>query len=86
MNTDRAKPLVPTFTGFVRNTTDALILFEACLSGKLHYVSRRLHDRERSQLIQSGNIFIYEENESGIKRWTDGVAWSTSRILGDFLI
>ena len=86
MNTDRAKPLVPTFTGFVRNTTDALILFEACLSGKLHYVPRRPHDRERSQLIQSGNIFIYEEKESGIKRWTDGVAWSPSRILGDFLI
>ena len=86
MNTNRAKPLVPTFTGFVQNTTDALILFEACMSRKLHHVPRRPHDRERSQLIQSGNIFIYEEKESGIKRWTDGVAWSPSRILGDFLI
>ena len=86
MNTNRAKPLVPTFTGFVQNTTDALILFEACMSRKLHHVPRRPHDRERSQLIQSGNIFIYEEKESGIKRWTDGVAWSPSRILGNFLI
>lgn len=77
---------MPTFTGFVQNSMDGLILFEACLSGKLNHVPRRPHDRERSQLIKSGNIFIYEENASGIKRWTDGVAWSPSRILGNFLI
>lgn len=65
---------------------DGLVLFEACLSGKLHHVPRRPHDRERSSLIKSGSIFIYEENASGIKRWTDGVAWSPSRILGNFLI
>ncbi|KAK3681191.1 Global transcription regulator sge1 [Vermiconidia calcicola] len=65
---------------------DGLMLFEACLSGKLHHVPRRPHDRERAQLIKSGSIFIYEENASGIKRWTDGVAWSPSRILGNFLI
>ena len=28
----------------------------------------------------------YAENVSGIKRWTDGVIWSPSRILGNFLI
>lgn len=81
-----ASPLVPTFNGFVQNSMDGLILFEACLSGKLHHVPRRPHDRERSSLIKSGSIFIYEENASGIKRWTDGVAWSPSRILGNFLI
>ena len=81
-----AGPLVPTFYGFVHNSMDGLILFEACLSGKLHHVPRRPHDRERSSLIKSGSIFIYEENASGIKRWTDGVAWSPSRILGNFLI
>jgi Gti1/Pac2 family transcription factor len=77
---------VPTFHGFVSNSMDGLVLFEACLSGKLHHVPRRPHDRERAQLIKSGSIFIYEENASGIKRWTDGVAWSPSRILGNFLI
>ncbi|KJX99488.1 hypothetical protein TI39_contig355g00026 [Zymoseptoria brevis] len=81
-----AGPLVPTFHGFVHNSMDGLVLFEACLSGKLHHVPRRPHDRERSSLIKSGSIFIYEENASGIKRWTDGVAWSPSRILGNFLI
>lgn len=81
-----AGPLVPTFHGFVESSMDALILFEACLSGKLHHVPRRPHDRERNALIKSGSVFIYEENASGIKRWTDGVAWSPSRILGNFLI
>ncbi|GAM86801.1 hypothetical protein ANO11243_048210 [Dothideomycetidae sp. 11243] len=79
-------PLVPTFHGFIHNSMDGLILFEACLSGKLNHVPRRPHDRERTSLIKSGSIFIYEENASGIKRWTDGVAWSPSRILGNFLI
>lgn len=79
-------PLQPTWNGFVQNSMDGLMLFEACLSGKLHHVPRRPHDRERSSLIKSGSVFIYEENASGIKRWTDGVAWSPSRILGNFLI
>ncbi|EAS37317.3 camp independent regulatory protein [Coccidioides immitis RS] len=78
--------LEPTFTGYVASTHDALILFEACLTGVLHHVPRRPHDRERAQLVRSGSVFIYEENASGIKRWTDGVTWSPSRILGNFLV
>ncbi|KAI3336547.1 Gti1/Pac2 family-domain-containing protein [Xylariaceae sp. AK1471] len=79
-------PLTPTFNGFISSTMDALILFEACLSGRIVHVPRRPHDRERAHLIRSGNIFIYEEHSSGIKRWTDGVPWSPSRILGNFLL
>ncbi|KAJ0358930.1 hypothetical protein COL154_008734 [Colletotrichum chrysophilum] len=79
-------PLNPTFVGHVASTLDALVLFEACLSSALQHVPRRPHDRERQDLIKSGNVFIYEEHSSGIKRWTDGVAWSPSRILGNFLI
>ncbi|PYH48213.1 camp independent regulatory protein [Aspergillus saccharolyticus JOP 1030-1] len=78
--------LEPTFMGYVATTQDALILFEACLTGVLHHVPRRPHDRERSHLVRSGSVFIYEENSSGIKRWTDGVTWSPSRILGNFLV
>lgn len=78
--------LQPTFQGHVSTTQDALILFEACLQGHLSHVPRRPHDRERSSLIRSGSVFIYEENASGIKRWTDGVTWSPSRILGNFLV
>ena len=76
----------PTFKGHVATTQDALILFEACLQGHLSHVLRRPRDRERSSLIRSGYVFVYEENASGIKRWTDGVTWSPSRILGNFLV
>lgn len=81
-----SSPLTPTFYGHIGSTQDALILFEACLSGQLSHVARRPHDRERASLIKSGNVFIYEEFSSGIKRWTDGVPWSPSRILGNFLV
>ncbi|PGH04729.1 hypothetical protein AJ79_07008 [Helicocarpus griseus UAMH5409] len=86
MGNGTAAVLEPTFEGYVSTTQDALILFEACLTGVLHHVPRRPHDRERSQLVKSGSVFIYEENASGIKRWTDGVTWSPSRILGNFLV
>ncbi|MCJ1484428.1 hypothetical protein MMC06_004599 [Schaereria dolodes] len=78
--------LQPTYKGLVASTKDALVLFEACLQGHLTHVPRRPHDRERSHLIKSGSVFVYEENASGIKRWTDGVPWSPSRILGNFLV
>jgi hypothetical protein len=78
--------LQPTFTGHVATTNDALVIFEACLGGHLNHVPRRPHDRERDSLIRSGCVFIYVGNESGIKRWTDGVNWSPSRILGNFLV
>ena len=82
----RTVVLQPTINSHVATTQDALILFEACLTGHLSHVPRRPHDRERSTLIRSGSVFIYEENASGIKRWTDGVTWSPSRILGNFLV
>ncbi|ROT38835.1 hypothetical protein SODALDRAFT_344640 [Sodiomyces alkalinus F11] len=85
-NTNDNGPLRPTFQGHVATTFDALVLFEACLCGLLRHVPRRPHDRERQELIRSGNIFIYEEHASGIKRWTDGVSWSPSRILGNHLL
>lgn len=86
MSTASSGSLQPTYFGHVASTKDALVLFEACLSGTLSHVPRRPHDRERAQLIKSGCVFIYEENASGIKRWTDGVPWSPSRILGNFLV
>lgn len=81
-----AGPLSPTFHGFVSSEQEALSLFDACLRGELHFVDRRPYHTERSELIRSGNVFIYHEEATSIKRWTDSVAWSASRILGDFLI
>lgn len=82
----QSSPLNPTWQGHIASTLDALMLFEASLEGLLNHVPRRPHDRERQDLIKSGSVFIYEEHASGIKRWTDGVSWSPSRILGNFLI
>lgn len=76
---------IETFYGWIEDTEDALRVFELCRKGQLGRVRRRLHDEER-QLIRSGSIFVFEEDESGMKRWTDGRLWSPSRILGHFLI
>jgi len=37
-------------------------------------------------MITSGSVFVFDEDESGIKRWTDGFFWSPSRILRNFLL
>ena len=76
---------IETFYGLVENTLDALRIFQMCRDGRLNRVRRRLHERER-RLIRSGSVFVFDEEESGIRRWTDGRLWSPSRILGNFLI
>ena len=86
MSVGKAPPCVPTWRGHVETTKDALLIFEACFNGTLAHCFRRPHDRERASLIVSGNVFVYEEATSGIKRWTDGIPWSPSRILTNFLI
>lgn len=86
MGVNKAPACAPTWRGHVETTKDALMVFEACFSGSLAHCHRRPHDRERGTLIVSGNVFVYEEATSGIKRWTDGIPWSPSRILTNFLI
>lgn len=76
----------PTFRGFIEDENDALLLFQATLDGKLKHIPRRPYEIERRHLIVSGSVFVFVEEISGIKRWTDGVSWSPSRIAGRFLI
>ncbi|CAO3589112.1 unnamed protein product [Absidia cylindrospora] len=73
-----------TFIGYIKSPQDALLIFEACRQGQLNRVQRRLSSKERT-LIQSGSIFAWDENEAGMRRWTDGKTWSPSRVLGSFL-
>ncbi|KKK14260.1 camp independent regulatory protein, partial [Aspergillus rambellii] len=73
-----------TYHGHVRTPADAIILFEACRIGLLPRVQRRLSEKER-QLIQSGSVFVWDEREAGMRRWTDGKSWSASRVSGSFL-
>lgn len=73
------------FHGFVETTFDALLIFEGCRQGLLPMITRRLQEYEKRALVGSGAVFVFDE-ETGIKRWTDGLAWSPSRTLGNFLV
>ncbi|KAL6405418.1 Gti1/Pac2 family protein [Ilyonectria robusta] len=74
----------PTFKGYVASTQDALILFEACLTGQLNHTSRQLREDERPSLVVSGNVFVYEQHSSGIIRWADGIRWGAPEVVNDF--
>ncbi|KAJ5095587.1 hypothetical protein NUU61_004943 [Penicillium alfredii] len=73
-----------TYYGHIRTPADAIILFEACRIGLLPRVQRRLSEKER-QSIRSGSVFVWDEREAGMRRWTDGKSWSASRVSGSFL-
>lgn len=79
-------PLTPTYRGYIGSTEDAIIIMQAVLNGTYHSVTRRLTSEERIKAIVLGNVFVFIEESSNIKRWTDGKAWSASRILGRFLM
>ncbi|KAJ9568947.1 uncharacterized protein HLK63_L06369 [Nakaseomyces glabratus] len=76
----------PTFKGYIEDESDVLLILQATLDGKLQQIPRRPYEIERPYLIVSGNIFVFVEEISGIKRWTDGISWSPSRITGKFLV
>lgn len=80
-------PLIPSYENcFVQDTQDALLLVQAVVDQILPSAERRPQDSERADLIKSGNIFIFDERRGHIQRWTDGISWSPSRILGEFLL
>ncbi|KAJ3567131.1 hypothetical protein NPX13_g6878 [Xylaria arbuscula] len=73
-----------TYIGSVKSPGDAIKLFEACRLGLLPRIQRRLSEKER-QDIKSGSVFVWDEKEAGMRRWTDGKSWSASRVVGSFL-
>ncbi|KAJ1855014.1 Gluconate transport-inducing protein [Coemansia sp. RSA 2703] len=76
---------VSTYTGYIDTTEDALLVFEACRLNILSRRTRRLAESER-KYVESGSVFVWDETESGIRRWTDGRRWSPSRVSGCFLV
>lgn len=74
-----------TYYGDVRTSYDALKLIEACRTGLLRRVTRRLSRKERRS-IRSGSVFVWDEKEAGITRWTDGKSWSSTRLSGGFSV
>ncbi|RKP07856.1 Gti1/Pac2 family-domain-containing protein, partial [Thamnocephalis sphaerospora] len=73
-----------TYCGHMRTLHDALLVIEACARNVLPRVRHRLSDRERT-LVRSGTVFVWDEGETGMRRWTDGRSWSPSRVVGGFL-
>ncbi|KAJ3743933.1 Gti1/Pac2 family-domain-containing protein [Lentinula detonsa] len=86
MASNSCSPDVPPFHGYVETTVNALRLIHAARQGVIPRITRRLNDTERRSMIKSGAVFIFSVEESGIKRWTDGLLWSPSRIVGNFLV
>ncbi|ANB11910.1 Mit1p [Sugiyamaella lignohabitans] len=76
--------MMQSYYGHVRTQQDAILLFEACRQGLIPRIRRRLSERERFQ-ITSGCVYIWDEQEAGMRRWTDGKSWSASRVSGAFL-
>ena len=74
-----------TYHGRIHTSSDAIILLEACRLGLLPKLRQRLSEKER-QLVKSGSVFVWDEQEAGMRRWTDGKLWSSSRVSGRFLI
>ena len=81
-----AYPNAELFSGLVETTLDAIYLVEAARQGKIPRIVRRLNSSERQAMIKSGAVFTFSVEESGIKRWTDSMLWSPSRIDGNFLV
>jgi len=82
-------PLYPDarlFFGIVENTIQALRLVHAARLGVIPRVLRRLNSTERDEMVVSGAVFVFSVEESGIRRWTDGRLFSSSRIDGNFLV
>ncbi|KAF8319384.1 hypothetical protein DL93DRAFT_185194 [Clavulina sp. PMI_390] len=70
-----------------RDMHDAHIVLEAVRLHRLQPVTRRLNEVERMSFIRSGSVFVWEESDddTGLRRWTDGLLWSASRMREPFL-
>lgn len=72
-------------TGYLHTYEEALLIVHALRLGFIEPKKERLSLREREH-IRSGNIYIFIERKTHIMRWTDGMTWSPSKILGSFLL
>lgn len=71
--------------GFLKTREDSMILVHALRLKILKHNTKRLSIDERSN-IKPGDIFCYVKGSDELRRWTDGLPWSGSRISGHFLV
>jgi Gti1/Pac2 family transcription factor len=67
---------------FVKTPLDAALLI---LSPDILKPCLQRLDINQRKSITNGSVFVFSE-DSGLKRWTDGLEWSKSRIDNHFLV
>ncbi|ODO09405.1 hypothetical protein I350_03005 [Cryptococcus amylolentus CBS 6273] len=76
----------PAAVCILKSPVDAIHILEAVRLGIVPRVTRRLTGHERS-LIRPGTVWVWEEEETNMRRWTDGRRWGASRVgNGGFLV
>ncbi|TPX36946.1 hypothetical protein SmJEL517_g00975 [Synchytrium microbalum] len=69
----------------IKAPQDAILVLEACRLGILPRVTKRLAKRQRIYVVP-GSVFVWTEEPTGIRRWTEGKHWAPSRVYGHFLV
>lgn len=72
-------------SGYLHSYEEAYLVVHALRLGFVQPNRERLSLQEREE-ISSGNIYVFIERKTLIMRWTDGITWSPSKILGSFLL
>ncbi|WWC98212.1 hypothetical protein V866_005103 [Kwoniella sp. B9012] len=65
----------------LKSPVDAIHILEAVRLGIVPRVTRRLTGHERA-MIRPGTVWVWEEEETNMRRWTDGRRWGASRVGG----
>lgn len=73
------------YNGILCTKRDALFLIEAAKQKLVPLVTQRFSSYERQTSIRAGSVYVWREQGSNIRRWTDGRKWSASRVSGVFL-
>ncbi|ELQ73872.1 Gluconate transport-inducing protein [Trachipleistophora hominis] len=66
------------YFGCMHKLSHYLSLFQLAVNHEVPTLKRRLSDTEKNA-VRAGSTYIYSENESGIRRWTDHLSWTPSR-------
>ena len=73
-----------TYFGDINTSQDAIKLFEACRLGLLPQTQHRLSLSERRR-IRPDSVFVWNDRNGHLRRWTDSRAWGPCRIDGRFV-
>ena len=82
---NQIEPIAPTKQN-VGSASEIPAIIEGCLLGKLNHTTRPPREHEFVDLLQHGNVYIFEEHSSGIRIWGDGLHWRHKIIAGEFTI